>query len=770
MELQRKKPIRVMWLLNHTTLRDFEVPLLQSMGCEIFVPKIIPENEANRSADVTYIYDKSLTLDADKLERLNQQDFYNHGLTGVEDIANDEFDLVFCGFFPEQLKHVVSSFLGFVFLRVFGLAGEATYTGILQENEPELYSELCKIEQRFVFAQAYSNLSVVETGLFKEKALTFKLSLPKELVSDLSNKWNGEKNQLFTVCPRINSSPAYYGVIYEEMKKYFSGYPWIIGGAQPIAVDDERVLGFISRSELNQHILSSSVMFYHSNEKRHLHYHPIEAIIAGQPLIYMQGGLLGEIANSKLPGACSSYEEAQEKIERILSGDKEFIREVKKSQQILLEEFDPYEILNQWKNNFELLGVDGKNKKFRTIAVILPIAYSGGTLNACISTIQNIFKLSEKGIFITRIVFSIPHGHDYSEDLLESIRSEGVEIRVTNWLEVSHSEVENIRRLSGYSSKIIAKSQRYSLPDDGLGYLQDCDHWLVVSDRLSPPLAPIKPYSVLVFDYIQRYIPGLYHGIKEAQIGYMYTVRNSNRVIVTTEHTAKDINSYAGVNRNKISIAPMCYQSIKKYLVDNPKDKKIESENKYIIWTTNSGPHKNQELTLKAFSYYKECLDGQLDLVITGVDTNRFDSRIDKNDKHHLAKVTSTYHSLSELTKSSIRLMGELTKERYASILNCSDFLLHSCEFDNGTFCLLEAKELGVPCLSSKYPQIVEMDRIYDLNVVYIEERTISSFAKRLKYMEQLVMDEPTNSIDKKVVRNIGLQDFSNAFKEVLFG
>lgn len=37
-------PRRVLWLLNHTTLRECEVPLLQSMGFEIFTPKRFPRS------------------------------------------------------------------------------------------------------------------------------------------------------------------------------------------------------------------------------------------------------------------------------------------------------------------------------------------------------------------------------------------------------------------------------------------------------------------------------------------------------------------------------------------------------------------------------------------------------------------------------------------------------------------------------------------------------------------------------------------------------
>lgn len=40
---------RVLWLLNHSTLRDCEVPLLMKLGMEVFIPKAIPQRPGIRS-------------------------------------------------------------------------------------------------------------------------------------------------------------------------------------------------------------------------------------------------------------------------------------------------------------------------------------------------------------------------------------------------------------------------------------------------------------------------------------------------------------------------------------------------------------------------------------------------------------------------------------------------------------------------------------------------------------------------------------------------
>ena len=45
----------------------------------------------------------------------------------------------------------------------------------------------------------------------------------------------------------------------------------------------------------------------------------------------------------------------------------------------------------------------------------------------------------------------------------------------------------------------------YQAPDDGISQFMDCDLWIVISDRLRLPLLPVRPYLLMVYDYLQRY-------------------------------------------------------------------------------------------------------------------------------------------------------------------------------------------------------------------------------------------------------------------------
>ena len=91
---------RILWLLNHTTLRDFEVPMLLDMGFEVFTPKIYQFEYGDLSASVTWEYDSSLSIPSEDLEFLNQCDMYADRIPErAVDIINKYFGIAIFGAF-----------------------------------------------------------------------------------------------------------------------------------------------------------------------------------------------------------------------------------------------------------------------------------------------------------------------------------------------------------------------------------------------------------------------------------------------------------------------------------------------------------------------------------------------------------------------------------------------------------------------------------------------------------------------------------------------
>ena len=345
--MQNKKN-RVLWLLNHETLRNFEVPLIRSLGFEVYLPKRFPKTEEYGSGSVDDSYDATLTIPKDVLEMLNRHDFYSDPVSlKLAEEMNRYFSTVIFGCFPKMFEQMVHCFSGKMFLRVFGREQPRNYGELVSYG---MYRKIYRFQHRFFLAQAYPFLAEVESGIFKDKAVTLPLGIPDVLLQE-GGSWKGGNQKLLFVCPRITQSP-YYKMIYDEFKKHFGDIPHLIAGKQFFKLDDPAVQGCLKRDEYNELLRSSDVMFYHSVEPRHLHYHPLEAVVFGLPLIFMQGGVLGRLAPSKLPGACDSYSEAKEKIRAIMDGDRAFREKVIDSQKVLLEPFAETACQKAWEENF----------------------------------------------------------------------------------------------------------------------------------------------------------------------------------------------------------------------------------------------------------------------------------------------------------------------------------------------------------------------------------------------------------------------------------
>lgn len=349
---QRRK--RILWLLNHTTLRDGEVPMLIRLGFEVYVPKKFPFDEANQSASISYAYDSSLTIDPSLLLRLNNFDFYSKQWPAALSRAiNQNFDAVILPIFPKMVHAACASFIGPIFLRVFGLEGNQTYSEVFKTRFSQKTCEYIQNSGQVWLATSNPTIIDNEPQWMRRIAIHLPLGMPRDFILS-ENQWHGEKKQILFVCPRINSHP-YYAKIYKSFKKNFNDLPHIIVGAQPVAVDDPFVTDFLPQQQYAEVLKSSRVMFYHSTEERHLHYHPLEAIVYGMPVVFMSGGVLEFLARDKLPGCCDTLEEARKKIRRILEDDREFIAEVVTSQKILLGEFETQYVEDSWKQRFSPL-------------------------------------------------------------------------------------------------------------------------------------------------------------------------------------------------------------------------------------------------------------------------------------------------------------------------------------------------------------------------------------------------------------------------------
>ena len=342
---------RILWIVNHKTLMSGEVPSLRSLGFEVFVPKIVPAQDRGfRSAGVTYDYDAALDITPAALRVLNDQNFFEQcWAPTVAQIINRYFDVIVCHFtyYTTPLREAALKFQGLLIARAFGRESSQTYGEFRTfVPHPTLLEDIRAMGRRFIFAQAYDNLAEIEEFPLRSRAHTITVPLPK-FISAYANTWTGAGSKAVFLCPAI-ANGGYYERVYQTIKRDFGDLPHVIFGRQTRPVRDPAVLPFLSDEALADLYRSAPVFVYSSPEPRHVHYSPLEAMVVGMPVLYLEGGLIGRLAGVRLPGACADVSEMKIKARRLIEGDRALAEVIRSEQGRVLETFAPEVVKRQW--------------------------------------------------------------------------------------------------------------------------------------------------------------------------------------------------------------------------------------------------------------------------------------------------------------------------------------------------------------------------------------------------------------------------------------
>lgn len=725
--------LRVMWLLNHSSARRFELAMLKQQGVrEIFLPKSYPLDPAFRSASVDYAEDAHLSIPADDLAVLNAANWYADPGKAVWEVANRHFDVLF--FIPHDfslLKGIARHFRGVALLRAYGMPREHSYSHVLHGiSRLEAQSLVHQLGKRIFFAQAYPHLHECELDFLRRRSLYLPLGLDDARLLD---RWNGKDKRILFVCPDIGYN-EYYRRIYLRFAEDFKDFPYAVGGAQPVAVRDRRVLGYLPHEDHERNMREMCTMFYHGTEPNHVHYHPFEAVRTGMPLLFMAGGMLDRLGGASLPGRCKSTREARAKMRDLLAGERSLVDAIRASQPVLLDAMRPERLVDHWRAGFaqvqDALAYARqlhcpRTRKRPRVAVIVPVGYRGGSLRAAKLVARAIELGARQAGKQVDVVFGYLDFADGYQDEEFSDLPASISRRPYKWKELKREAAVRSLRYARCARPLPAEF--YQVPDDGIQQFTDCDLWLVVSDRLDVPLLPLRPYVLIVYDYLQRYLStGLPDNWK-----CLHAAHGAERVFVTTAFTYGDALQYAGLDKEKIVRVPMLAPEFP----SDGKTKRVARAD-YFIWTTNLAAHKNHQNAGKALQIYYETLDGQLNCRVTGVGTER----LLNTDFPHLRCLRDILAKNPRL-KNRVRFLGELPDAGYRTHLAGAHFLWHPGLIDNGTFAVIEAAWLHVPALSSTYPAMQEIDRQYALGLSWMDAHDPEDMANQLKFMETNARD-----------------------------
>lgn len=728
---------RILWLLNHTTLRDFEVPMLINMGYEVFTPKIYQYSFGDLSASVTWEYDSSLTIPPEDLVYLNECDMYEEQLPArAIEIMNKHFDMAIFGAFVPQIKMLVRTFKGLMILQAFGLDASTDYTRLFGSQSVSLLEDIIHLGDRFWFGATYKNLPEVECDYFKKQYVYLPIGLKRDRVERI---WSGGDKRILFIGPKINTN-SYYRKVYQDFKKDFGMLPHVIGGAQMIPVtDDPTVMGFLPKEQYEYNMRHLAAMYYHSREPRHLHYHPLEAVTNGMPLVFMAGGMLDRIGGEKLPGRCKTISEACKMLKRLSQGNSALAEHIIEKQGCLLDTFRKDFCEQYWRQAFarfelimdRLASQRITETQFKTkIAVILPMAYTGGVLDFSLRLAVAIQKGAAQHKDAVKIVFYYPDDPVYSErDMLRPLQKAGIPTMSFKWKKKNKEWFDALAVIKGYNRAVLP-GEGYVM-EDGVQNLQDFDYCIFTSDRMPVPFFATTKYAVVVHDVIQRYVPEMFDFSYEAL--RQFNNRNANSVIVTTPFMREQATGYCGIRKKKLVEIPPLYETV--CLAENGMKKQTEP---YFLWPTNTSRHKNHRRALEGLKYYY-ARGGKLKCWITGANTEKLawqkieDEGNPRND--YPGEIRELIHTCPSL-KENVLIKGNLNKEVYLKHLSGAQFVFHPGYADNGNGACVDALQLGVPTLSSQYPPMEYMNKRLNASMTMFDPQDPEDIADKLFYME----------------------------------
>ncbi len=723
--------MRVMWLLNHSSARKFEVAMLKRIGIEeIFLPKIFPHDLSFRSASVDYSEDGNLSIPEDELAILNAQDWYGRPTKEAWSIANRYFSVIFFIFFkPEIFESIANNFTGSAIWRIYGRTKDLSYSEVLKlyGNKDSKY-HINTLGRQFWFGEAYDHLRYVEDDFLQSRAVYLPLGLDK---CDVSEKWTGGKNYILFVCPDIKVHSV-YAQYYNDFKDNFGDLPYLIGGTQGIAVDDKSVLGYLP---LDQHLANMrelKVMFYHSTEPNHIHYHPFEAIRAGMPLVFMAGGLLDSMGGKDQPGRCKNISEARRKLGRILENDTALIRSIRENQVRLLDPMRPENCEQAWRVGFSRITDELKARQIpRPLVVRKPrqkiaVIAATGIYDDIFSEVRLLAETLIKGSSLAgeEVDITLAYIEEESprqDEELAKLRP--ISCRTFEWKILDKSSARSAMRFAGHDWE--PSEDFYLIPDDGIQQLTECDLWIIFFNGLTCPVLPLRPYVLVADNYLPRYNRHL-QNIDDSMC--INSARLARHVLVTTEFARNDALQYAGIRQEKVSHVPMLFQHLDEKSSLPSRD---HAENYFILEIEFAVGNSNLA-TIQALKDYYEIYDGQLDCRIIGQKKEAF-LNAEQPYSNSIAEAINESRDLG----CRVTWLGKLPqKDRSEQFMNCNFFWYP--ENIGKTRCrVVEAAYFGAPTICADHPVMRELVTQFQLNLTWMDSRKPGQMAKQLKMMEE---------------------------------
>lgn len=388
------------------------------------------------------------------------------------------------------------------------------------------------------------------------------------------------------------------------------------------------------------------------------------------------------------------------------------------------------------------------------LAVVMTHPWQGGFFRVACSLCNQLSKMLFDGKDIS-VLLAVPAGYTYERTHLNP------EISVVSL---------NFEQVASSDERFVPESVRQSLSDLELEIplitptSANDEHERLIVDQIDGYilLNPLffdgafvssKPYAVYIADYIQRHVPEIFEPDEDyshpgwtADRNQRFTLKFSQCAFATTATTLTDVAAYGGVERERLIKFPMFHAGVPDSIRQAVRSCDIEIEDlisrekvilargSYFLWVTNATAHKNQVRAFEALKNYYAG-GGSLNCVICGPVTNL----LVPSDSDHpsLQKIYRAYDAMGDY-KSRVKISAYIDERTYANVLANAHFLWHNVIYDNGSFSVLEAAQLGTHIVTSRYPQMEYIIDTFGLECLYFDAMSVSDAARTLHQAEMM--------------------------------
>jgi hypothetical protein len=268
--------------------------------------------------------------------------------------------------------------------------------------------------------------------------------------------------------------------------------------------------------------------------------------------------------------------------------------------------------------------------------------------------------------------------------------------RHLRWDYVPHAQVEQV-----YPDLIpLPGVDQLAVPRDGGWNFADCDLWIVAGDHRIGGVAQLRPTIFYCRDIATRYEPDTMpsdhaHGAWRRQLDSFLSWRGALGVITAHAHTAGDLNSYAGVRRASIFLAPPLWATLA-----SPAPQRPLGPSDALVWFTEPGPEYNNGEVIDALSDYME-RGGRRPIIVASQNPDQFNPRRGAVTPFKSA-LSANLELLTRVSFAKIRSLEDV-----GELLTPGRAVLYSRSFDGEPEFAAWSLERGLPiaCLRTPYTE-----------------------------------------------------------------